>query len=239
MTTWIGELSHLPAGKVVECVTCSALNAAVRAGFGSPSFAERERLRIAEGAPANAGTDFAHAAAGLYKLYKLATVESNNFAAIQRNVGLGKSVLIRGTYSALPSLYRFQGGAVDFSHCILLVPGTVAGSVFVVDPLDHRSSTGQPIGRNIPWKYVEAFCATGNDDCLVVPGPAEPLPKPPAPKPVPVPAPKPVPAPAPAPPAPVPAPAPVPPPVQAPSPSPYTLANFLRALRGLFSRGGP
>jgi hypothetical protein len=169
--TWIGELSHLPDGKVVECVTCSALNAAVRAVGASPSFVERERLRVASGAPADAGTDFRHAAVGLNKLYRLSTVEATgDWAAITRNIGLGKSVLIRGTYSELPAKYRFQGGAVAFSHCILLVPSRVDLDVFVVDPLDARAN-GQPLGLSIPWADIKAFCASGGFDCLIVPGP--------------------------------------------------------------------
>jgi hypothetical protein len=176
---WIGELSHLPAGVVVECVTCSALNAAVRAVGASPSFAEREALRAAEGAPANKGTDLEHAQAGLLKRYKLASQIVNAFSAIKAAVDAGKSVLIRGEYCSLPGAYRFQSSCA-FSHCILVIPSKISGCGFIVDPLDSRAN-GQPQGKDVPWKFIQAYCDSDKDNALIVRGPAAPVPPPPPP----------------------------------------------------------
>ena len=180
---WVGELRDLPAHVVVECVTASALNAAIRAQVGAgDTNVERERLRVAEGAPANAGTDFVHAARGLLALYKLDSVETHTWAAIQAAVAKGDSVLIRGEYCSMPAADRFQT-ACAFSHCLLIIPSTKVGYGFVIDPLDTRNAN-RPLGRDLPWATIKAFCDSDKDDALIVRGP---LPKPTPPPPPPVP----------------------------------------------------
>src|ERR1035437_2604251 len=104
---FVGELSDQPNQVVVECVTASALNAAIRAKIGAgDTDVERERLRMAMGAPDNAGTDLEHAKTGLMKLYKVPSQIVNSFSDIRNAVSLGKSVLVRGEYCALPAPHR-------------------------------------------------------------------------------------------------------------------------------------
>src|ERR1035437_7960499 len=137
---YVGELRDLPHGVVVECVTASALNAAIRAHVGAgDTDVERERLRVAMGAPDNAGTDLEHAAVGLAKLYELPSQIVNDFASIKAAVLANKSVLIRGEYCSLPGAYRFQA-ACSFSHCILVIPSLVSGNARIIDPLDARGA---------------------------------------------------------------------------------------------------
>jgi hypothetical protein len=183
---WVGELRDLPHGLVVECVTASALNAAIRAGKAADTDVERERLRVAEGAPDNAGTDLKHAAKGLLALYKLQTSVVNAFSSTKAAVLNGNAVLIRGEYGSLPLVYRFQTAAA-FSHCILVTPSHVSGNGFVVDPLDARGPDARPLGRDIPWKFIQAYCDSDQDNALIVQwAPAVPAPAPkPAPAPVP------------------------------------------------------
>src|ERR1035437_2411881 len=161
---YVGELRDLPHGVVVECVTASALNAAIRAQVGAgDTDVERERLRVAEGAPANAGTDLEHAQAGLLKLYKMRTTIVNDFASIKAAVLANKSVLIRGEYCSLPLAYRFQT-ACAFSHCILVVPSLVSGNARIIDPLDARGADFRPIGKDTPWAFVQAYCDSDQDN---------------------------------------------------------------------------
>src|ERR1035437_3987704 len=161
---YVGELRDLPAHVVVECVTASALNAAIRAQVGAgDTDVERERLRVAMGAPDNAGTDLEHAAKGLLALYKLKTTIVNDFASIAKAVQGGKSVLIRGEYCSLPAPYRFQT-ACSFSHCILVIPSLVSGNARIIDPLDARGADFRPIGKDTPWAFVQAYCDSDQDN---------------------------------------------------------------------------
>jgi hypothetical protein len=183
---FVGELRDLPAHKVVECVTASALNAAIRAQVGAgDTDVERERLRVAEGAPANAGTDMQHAQAGLLKLYKMRTTIVNDFASIKTAVDAGKSVLIRGEYCSLPAPYRFQTSCA-FSHCILVIPSNVPGNGRIIDPLDARGADGRPIGKDVPWAFIKTYCDSDRDNALIVQGPPAATPPPPPPPPTPV-----------------------------------------------------
>ena len=191
MPLYVGELEQLPAGVVVECVTASALNAAIRHGGVAQTNVERERLRVASGAPANAGTDLQHAQRGLANLYHLSTVIVNDFASIKAAVAANESVLIRGEYCSLPAPYRFQT-ACSFSHCILLTNSSISGNGFVIDPLDNRGPGRRPLGKNIPWAFIKAYCDSDQDNALLVPGPGVGPVAPPAPVVVPAPAPGPV-----------------------------------------------
>ena len=164
---WVGELRDLPAHVVVECVTASALNAAIRAGKAADTDVERERLRVAEGAPSAAGTDFTHAARGLLALYKLKSVEAHSWVQIPAAVTAGKSVLIRVEYCSFAPAYRFQT-ACAFSHCLLVIPSKVSGCGLVIDPLDYRGAGARPIGKDIPWAFIKTACASDGNDALIV-----------------------------------------------------------------------